>query len=132
MAQWARGASKGRAVFGTLRNVRISENSSTVKIGTGLAPDRLKQGDICRYVAVTVHAKFLKIKTERHQPTQDEMAVIALANRRLQPLGHSSDRADMPDRATLGKQRHGLVATKRAAFLRCLEVPNGGRSDRQR
>src|SRR6188768_2818001 len=28
-----------------------------------------------------------------------------LANRRLQPLGHSSDRADMPDRAMIGKQR---------------------------
>ena len=28
-----------------------------------------------------------------------------LANRRLQPLGHSSIRADMPDEANLGKQR---------------------------
>ena len=32
-----------------------------------------------------------------------------LANRRLQPLGHSSIRADMPDEANLGKQRRRSV-----------------------
>jgi hypothetical protein len=54
-----------------------------------------------------------------------------LANRRLQPLGHSSDRADMPDagvsrkRQIQGRRNTGLATQ---SFRRMFEVETGMRS----